>query len=165
PFAFVIGWPASPRGCLEPEPGEARDERRGVVSLASAERDLLEDLPVADDADAIGVCGRLRVVRDEDDRLAPLDAAAPESVEDLGPGRVVEVAGGLVREEERRPGHERTGDGDALLLAGRQLIGLVVLLAAQVDELDDVADPRRNVRRARVEAGDRERQADILGDV
>src|SRR5207249_3438725 len=85
----------------------------------SAERDLFEDLPVSDDADAIGVCGRLRVVGDEDDRLAPLHATAPEGVEDLGPGRVVEVAGGLVREEERRPGHERTGDGDAPLLAGR----------------------------------------------
>ena len=57
------------------------------------------------------------------------------------PGRVVEVAGRLVGEEEGRPRDERSGDGDPLLLAGRQLVRLVVLLAGEVDEGDDVADP------------------------
>ena len=38
---------------------------------------------VADDEDAVGVGRRLRVVGDEDDRLAALDARAPERVEDL----------------------------------------------------------------------------------
>ena len=119
---------------------------------------VVADPAVADDEDAVRIGGRLRVVGDEDDRLVPLLAGAPERVEDLGAGRVVEVAGRLVGEQQRRPGHERPGDGDALLLAGRELVGLVVLLAGQVDERDDVADPLRQLAACRVLAGDRERQ-------
>ena len=110
------------------------------MRVAPAELDRVADPPVADDEDAVGVGGRLRIVGDEDDRLAALDARAPERIEDLGAGRVVEVAGRLVGEQEGRPGDERPGDGDALLLAGRQLVGLVVLLAGQVDQPDGVAD-------------------------
>ena len=100
---------------------------------APAEFDRVEDPPVADDVDAVGIGGGLRVVGDEHDRLVPLLARPPEGVEDLGAGRVVEVAGRLVGEQERRSRHQRAGDGDALLLTGRQLVGLVVLLAGQVD--------------------------------
>ena len=109
---------------------------RGGVVVAPTELDLVADPAVPDDEDPVGVGRGLRVVGDQHDRLAALDARAPERVEDLGAGRVVEVAGRLVGEEERRPGHERPGDRDALLLAGRQLVGLVALLAGQVDELD-----------------------------
>ena len=121
--------------------------------------------PVADDEDAVGVGRRLRIVGDEDDRLAALDARAPQRIEDLGAGRVVEVAGRLVGEQERRPGDERAGDGHPLLLARRQLVGLVVLLAGQVDQLDDVADPVAELAAGRVPAGDGERQRDVLGRV
>ena len=102
---------------------------------------------------------------DEDDRLAALVARPPQGVEDLGAGRVVEVAGRLVGEQERRPGDERAGDGDALLLAGRQLVRLVALLAGQLDEVDDLADALGQLAARRVLAGDRERQRDVLGDV
>ena len=110
-------------------------------TVAPAEVDLVADPAVGDDEDPVGVGRGLRVVGDEDDGLVALDARSPERVEDLGAGRVVEVAGRLVGEEERRPGDERPGDRDPLLLAGRQLVGLVVLLAGEVDEGDDVADP------------------------
>ena len=150
---------------LQPELGEPGDQRRRVVRLAPAELDRLADPAVADDEDAVGVGRRLRVVGDEHDRLAALDARAPQRVEDLGAGRVVEVAGRLVGEQERRSGDERPGDGDALLLAGRELVGLVALLAGQVDERDDVADPLGQLAPGRVVAGDRERQRDVLGDV
>ena len=102
--------------------------------------------PVADDVDAVGIGRRLRIVGHEDDRLAAPDARAPQRVEDLGAGRVVEVAGRLVREQERRSGDEGAGDGHSLLLAGRQLVGLVMLLAGQVDQRDDVADRGRAAR-------------------
>ena len=107
---------------------------------APAELDRVADAAVADDEDAVGVGRGARVVGHEDDGLAALVAGPPQRVEELVAGRVVEVAGRLVGEQERRPGDERAGDGDALLLAGRQLVGLVVLLAGQVDQLDDVAD-------------------------
>jgi hypothetical protein len=41
----------------------------------------------------------------------------------------------------------------------------VVLLAGQVDELDDVADAIRQLAARRVLPSDRERQGDVLGDV
>ena len=138
---------------------------RRVVVGAAAELDRVADPAVADDEDAVGVGRGLGVVGDEDDRLAALVARPPERVEDLAAGRVVEVAGRLVGEEEGRARDEGAGDGDALLLAGRQLVGLVVLLAGQVDELDDVADPVGELAAAGVLAGDRERQRDVLADV
>ena len=139
--------PATPRRSLQAELREAGDERGGVVAVAAAEVDLVADPAVADDEDPIGVGGGLGVVGHEDDRLAALDARPPERVEDLGPGRVVEVAGRLVGEEQGRPGDEGPRDRDALLLAGRQLVGLVALLAGQVDERDDVRGSGRAARR------------------
>ena len=47
------------------------------------------------------------------------------------PGAAVEVAGGLVREDERRVRHQRSSDGHALLLAAGELGGLVVHAVAQ----------------------------------
>ena len=46
-----------------------------------------------------------------------------------------------------------------------QLVGPVVLLAGEIDEGDDVADPLCKLALAGVLAGDRERQGDVLGDV
>ena len=43
--------------------------------------------------------------------------------EDIGAGLGVEVAGRLVRQENRRVHGEGAGDGDTLALATRQLIG------------------------------------------
>ncbi len=94
-----------------------------------------------------------------------LDARPPERVEDLRPGRVVEVAGRLVGEEQGRAGHEGACDRHPLLLAGRQLVRLVVLLAGEVDQGDDVADPLDELAATRVVPGDRERQRDVLPDV
>ena len=135
------------------------------MRVPPAELDGLADLPVTDHQDPIGVGRRLGVVGDKHDRLAALNAGTLERVEDLGAGRVVEVAGRFVGEQERGTGDERPGDGDPLLLAGRQLVGLVMLLAGQVDQLDDIADPFGQLAPCRVAAGDRERQRDVLDDV
>src|SRR5262249_1709989 len=53
-----------------------------------------------------------------------VDGAA-EELEDLAARRRVEVPGGLVREQDRWLGDERTCDRDALLLATRELGGPV----------------------------------------
>src|SRR6185369_4832972 len=128
-------------GASESQLGEPADQRRGVVVLAPAQDDLVADPAIGDDEDAVGVGRGLRIVGDEHDRLVALDAGPPERVEDLRAGRVVEVAGRLVGEEQGRASDEGAGDRDALLLAGAQLVGAVVLLAGQVDERDGVADP------------------------
>ena len=96
----------------------------------------------------------------------PIDARAPQRVEDLAAGRVVEVAGRLVGEQEGRPGDEGPGDGDALLLAGRQLVGLVAGLGAPRSTssmTSRIAVAQLAPRR--IGAGDGERQADVLGDI
>ena len=65
---------------LQAQLGEARDERRRVVDLAPSKVDLVGDLAVGDDEDPVGIGRGLRIVGDEDDRLVPLDARAPERV-------------------------------------------------------------------------------------
>ena len=59
--------------------------------------------------------GHLLLVRDHDHRVA----ATPEGVEegeDFVASLRVEIAGGLVGEEDEEGGEERPGDGDALAL-------------------------------------------------
>jgi hypothetical protein len=62
------------------------------------------------------------------DRL-PGAVEAPQQPQHVGGGGAVEVAGGLVGQQQRRLVHERPGDGDTLALAageqGRQRLGLV----------------------------------------
>jgi hypothetical protein len=91
-----------------------------------------DELPVAHHEDAARELGELGVVRDEHDRLA----AAPQGLEErehVEPGARVERARGLVAEQEARRVDERARDRDALLLATRELRGLVVRPIAEAD--------------------------------
>ena len=71
---------------------------------------------------ALGSLGDFIAVGDEDDGFA-LGVEAVEGVEDFKAGFGVEVACGFVGENEERVVHERTSDGDALLLAAGELVG------------------------------------------
>ena len=53
----------------------------------------------------------------------------------------VEVAGRFVREQDARPADDRPGDGDALLLAARELRGKVVDACAQPDAVERFLGP------------------------
>src|SRR5215510_2544496 len=55
-----------------------------------------------------------------------LGVTLEHQLNDLGAGRLVEIAGWLVRDEDRRIRHERTRERDALLLATGQLRRIVV---------------------------------------
>jgi len=61
-------------------------------------------------------------VRDDDDG-PPLGGGAAQEVEDELARGGIEVARGLVGEQDGRVEHEGAGDGEALLLAARQLVG------------------------------------------
>ena len=63
--------------------------------------------------------------------------------------RRVEVAGRLVGQDHRRLGDERPGDGDALLLAARQLAGPVVGPVGEPDLLERLQARARGARRRR----------------
>jgi len=73
------------------------------------------DFSVLDPHDPLGAVSRLDVVRDEHDR-ASRGVQLAEQAENVRGGGRVEVASGLIREHEGRLVHERSGDGDALLL-------------------------------------------------
>jgi hypothetical protein len=49
-----------------------------------------------------------------------------EQAHDLLSGFLIELAGGLVREEQLRPARQRAGDGDPLLLAAGELAGALL---------------------------------------
>ena len=73
----------------------------------------------------VGALGRPRVVRHHQDGLAVLVHERLQQVQDLVGALAVEVAGGLVAEQEGGVGHDGARDGHALLLPARQLARLV----------------------------------------
>jgi hypothetical protein len=95
---------------------------------------------------------------DHHDGLAELVDRAAQEAEQLGAGAGVEVAGGLVGEDDRRPAGKGAGGGEELLLPAGQLPRPVPEAFAQPDRFDDAADPGV-VWDA---PGDRQRQGDVL---
>ena len=98
------------------------------------------------------------VVRDEDEGRAALAPEVDEDVQDRRARRAVEVSRRLVGEEKRRPRSEGPGERHALLLASRELGGVVVPALGE-------ADGRQELGRARPGGGmscQLERQQDVL---
>ena len=91
--------------------------------------------------------------------VLPPRCSSSKRFEDFPPGRAVEVAGGLVGKEERRPRDERARDRDALALAAGQLVGAVVEPLAETDPLERAPGERRAF--ARAEPAIDERQRDV----
>ena len=65
--------------------------------------------------------GQLLVVRDEDERRLAPPLQPEQQIDHMAAGLAVEVAGRLVGENELRPAAQGARDGDALLLAAREL--------------------------------------------
>ena len=76
-------------------------------------------------------------MRDEDDRAAEL-VHALEDFHDFLRGLRVEVARRLIRHDDVRVVDERARDGDALALAARELVRLVVTAVAEADGLEEM---------------------------
>src|SRR3954451_12750282 len=92
---------------------------------------LVHNLAVCEEEDAVGVRRGARVVGDDDDRLAVVVDRATQEVEDLDAGAGVQVAGGLVGEDDRGPADQGSGTRHALLLTTGELVGPVVQAVAQ----------------------------------
>ena len=86
----------------------------------------LNDSPVAQRDRQIGDRGDLGIVGDEDERRLAGAVNLQEQVDDMSARRAVEVAGRLVGQQDRRVVRERARDGDALLLAARELRRIVM---------------------------------------
>ncbi len=110
-----------------------------VASSGAIHHLLIELDPAVTEAhEARAVFGDIHFVRDQHDGDAALHVQALENVHDLDARPRVEVAGRLVRQEDRRLVDECARDRDALLLAAGQLVRIVVQSVAEADDLQDL---------------------------
>src|SRR6516225_854595 len=137
--------------CLESGHPVQHDLRGGLVEQVG-------DPPVGEKDDPVGIARGRRVVSDHDDRLAELAHAATEQVQDLRTGAGIEVAGGLVGEDDFRPTGQGPRDGDPLLLPAGQLRRAVPQPRAQAHRVHNRAEPG-SVGGA---PGDVQREGDIV---
>ena len=98
------------------QPAAAADHDRLAVGEA-----LLADPAVAHMDDAVGDLAGGRVMADDQRRRAGVSRELAKQVEHAARGHLVELAGGLVGDEQRGSVHERGAEGDPLLLAAGQL--------------------------------------------
>src|SRR5438105_4885377 len=105
------------------------------------------------------------VVGGHQDRRLGLVIDLEEELHDLPAGGRVEVAGGLVGDDEPRLVHEGPCDGDALLLAAGELTGILVELAGQSDGLQRLAAARLDDRAGLAEDAEREGHVLVNGQL
>src|SRR3954454_24137579 len=96
---------------------------------------FLHDFSIHERDPSLRARGDGGIVRDQDDRLV-VRGELFEDGDDVGAGFLIEVAGRLVREDERWIVDQRTGDGDALALATRELFGTMLRALLQADALE-----------------------------
>ena len=124
-------------------------------------RAALDDAPVFHQQDQVGPADGGQAVGDHEGR-PPRQQRRHRRLDELLALRV-QVAGGLVEDEDLGGGQERPGDGEALLLAARELDATLaderlVLVRQSDDELVRVGAPRGvfdvGVRRIPAAVGD-----------
>ena len=93
----------------------------GRDQLARATRLLACHLPVSQEDDPVGDRRGAGIVRDHDDGLVLRVREFAQKRQDLGARAAVEVAGGLIGQDQLRLAKERACDRDALLLAAGEL--------------------------------------------
>ena len=79
-----------------------------------------------------------QVVGDEHHRLAELLLEPDHLVLHVAPDQRVERRERLVEQQHLRVDGQRAGQADALLHAAGELVGVVVLVALEADQLDDL---------------------------
>ena len=135
---------------------------RAMISstpLAVGLAQLVDDPAVGEEDDPVGVGRGDRVVGDHHDGLAVGVDGVAEQLQHLGARPGVEVAGGLVGEDDARAAHQRPGDRHALLLAAGELVGLV---ARAGRARPTVAITWSNHAWSGLRAGDGQRERDVL---
>ena len=115
------------------------------TALGLHRRSALEEHALVQMQHGLRLLRGLRVVRDHHDGLVELHVEPPEQLEHLVRALRVELAGRLVEQDERRVGDDGARDGDALLLAARELARVVV---QPVGEPDDAERDAPSARRA-----------------
>ena len=118
------------------------------------------DLTVAQDVDNIGGGGDLRVVRNQQDGRAKFAVETREGGTKLGGGGRIQVASGLVGQDDVRVHREGPGDGGALGLTAGEAVGGLVAAMRQPHQTQERLHPLGGDIAAIEERG----QCDILCD-
>jgi hypothetical protein len=108
---------------------------------------------------ALRTHGGVRVVRHHDDGLAMLAIERLEKIEDLVPRLAVEIAGGLIAQQQRRIRDNGASDADALLLSTRQLAWPMPGAVVQRDQRERRGDALATL--GTIEFREQQRQLDI----
>src|SRR2546425_10944826 len=113
--------------------------RRGEDLLRRA---LLEDPALVQEADPVGdVAREAHLMRGDQHRHSSL-RQLPDHLQHLGNELRVEGARDLVEEQQIGLHRERAHDGDALLLAAREPVGILVALVGEPEAGEQLARPR-----------------------
>src|SRR6202171_757677 len=134
-----------------------------LITRHSSSVDILPvaDLAVDDPDAALGAGGDAGVVGDEDDGLAG-GGQLFEDPDDVAAGFRVEVAGRLVRQDERGGGEARAGEGHTWALAARELARAMLGAVVDADALERIHGALAALVAA--QAGVEQRQLDVLPD-
>src|SRR4051794_14533317 len=143
-----------------------RPWRRGVgeagrvpcIAASGRLRSVGLDAAGAEADGAVAALREMRIVGHEHERRAAVALQREEQVDDRVAGLVVEVAGRLVGNENRRVRRDRPSNGDALLLAARKLRRIMVQPLAQAHSRKLALGSRKGV----LGVGKLERQGDVL---
>src|ERR1700722_13924211 len=89
------------------------------------------DHAVAQNYEAVGMCGVLWIVGYQHQRCSADAITLQQEIEDMAAVGGIEVAGGFVGEDDRRLQYKGAGQGDALLLSSGKLNGIVMHAVGQ----------------------------------
>ena len=136
-----MGVPARPTPADTTIPGvppeESLDDRAKSTHVREfvprLQQSVIPEPAVLDFEDEVVRRDEAAVVGDDDEGGVALGLQAAEDAVDLVAGAGIELAGGLVGEEQDRVLHEGAGDGDSLLFAAGKLVGAVVEAVAEAD--------------------------------
>ncbi len=129
------------RSLGDPQPAAPSDDDGRTLSAP-----LLADAAVADVDDPVGDRRRAWVVTDDERRDTLLPGELCEERVDGCGAHLVELAGGLVRNQQARPVRQRGAEGDPLLLATGELAREGTSPVAQADSLEQAVSARETLR-------------------
>ena len=143
---------ASTIAAISTSSSPARQSRNSIrsaslnVGMRSARRLVADEAAGGERHPARATRREPHVVRDEQQRRAVLAIEAEHEIGDFGAGRVVEVAGGLVGQQQLRLARERARDRDPLLLAAGQLLRIMRAATREADAIEPIGASARASR-------------------
>ena len=124
---------------------EERASRQAIFNAVDQEKRICffslrsHNYAVAQDDPASGAAGQRRVVRHQDQRGSFALVERDQQIENMLAVLAVEIAGGLVGQQNGRPHHEGASQSDALLLAAGKLHRVVIGAVEQADAVEQLA--------------------------